>query len=420
MYRTFQKNQPRPAAPAPPLGSVIETVSIADLTEPASAFAPSARVTDCRFVASYNWLDKPKPSILVPGAPAQWTPRSEPRKLSEDNGIYYRDKNAARYPDHPMEAAARAIMTMHPAPATKQVDIVACGSTLGNLLRFVRGEDRPFRILVEIVGNAVHLIRRENSPTETIPDVRGYGHAFPKANTTWDKCVRRSVSHQRLLQYDFGNLNFIIRHEGDGYLEDKFGWSLNGTKIQADIEKRTIEELIDGLRTHEAKLETGSQQSEMQMQSGGYQVPQKAIFDLKTRSIKRKDEDFLGEELPRLWVAQTPNFILAYHERGTFTDINNMDVSEKVNDWEKSMNKELSLLAALLHRLVGIARSQRGTRLEISRQDLETLDVRAQCTGLAPPFEVETMSRWEDWLTSHALSAGGEKDGIHKTDRDEV
>jgi DNA-directed RNA polymerase subunit H (RpoH/RPB5) len=39
---------------------------------------------------------------------------------------------------------------------------------------------RIFRMIVELVGQTVFLVRRENSPTERIPNVRGYGHTFPE------------------------------------------------------------------------------------------------------------------------------------------------------------------------------------------------------------------------------------------------
>lgn len=305
-----------------------------------------------------------------------------------------------------MEPAAQAVLTMHPEPLERLVDLVACGGTIGSLLRFIRGDERPFRMLVEVVGGAVHLIRRENSPKEIIPDVRGYGHTFPDAYTTWDADVRGSASHQRILQYDFGGLGCIVRHEGDGYLKDKLGRSSKASR-PACVEKSTVEGLIAGMDANRMNARTPGESSRLRLQSGGFEVPQSAIFDLKTRSMFRKGKDFLGEELSRLWVSQIPNFVLAYHERGTFTEIEVMDVAERVKAWEKSMNKELSQLAALLHHIVGLARASPDGRLEISRQLVNKLDIRAQSPGLSPAFSVEVRKKWESWLTANAKSDGG-------------
>lgn len=65
---------------------------------------------------------------------------------------------------------------------------------------------------------------------------------------------------------------------------------------------------------------------------GGNQVPQSAVFDLKTRSIKKMDVDTIAEELPRLWISQIPNFILAYHTQGVFNDIQIHDVRDAVKE----------------------------------------------------------------------------------------
>ncbi|KAK1981577.1 geranylgeranyl pyrophosphate synthetase [Colletotrichum cereale] len=399
-----RRPEPETPSPAPPFGPLVETVDIAELSEPAAQFEATARVTSCELVASYNWLDKKAPSVLIPGAPPRWTPPAKTEQLEEDSGIYHRDKNAARYPAHPMEPTAQAVLTMHPEPFEKPVDIVGCGSTIGNLLRFVRGDERPFRMLVEVVGGAVHLIRRENSPTETIPDVRGYGHTFPEAYTTWDAGVGGSASHQRVLRYDFGGLSCVVRHEGDGYLRDKLGSLSNGGGHAVASEKGSVDGLIEGLGASEMASKSPSHSFPLRLQSGGFQVPQAAVFDLKTRSMFRKGKDFLGEELPRLWLAQIPNFILAYHQRGTFTEIEVMDVSKKVRTWEKSMQRELSQLVALLHRIIDLALASRDGRLEVSRQAASTLDVREQCPGLSPVFSTDVMAKWKKWLASDVES----------------
>jgi hypothetical protein len=91
------------------------------------------------------------------------------------------------------------------------------------LLRFARNVkvDKPVRFLVEVVGETVFFIRRENSPREVIADIRGYGHSFPEANTTWDADVRKSETHQRIIRYQLGHINTIVRFEADGYLPEE-------------------------------------------------------------------------------------------------------------------------------------------------------------------------------------------------------
>lgn len=141
-------------------------------------------------------------------------------KLKEDSEDFFRNPNAAHYPKHPLNPAVQAIFTTEPDFPTSTIDIFGCSSTMGNLLRFVKGEKgKAFRMFVQVMGNTTFLVRRENSPMELIPDVRGYGHTFPESYTTWIANVKNSASHQRVLKYKLGGLGFLVRHEGDGYLK---------------------------------------------------------------------------------------------------------------------------------------------------------------------------------------------------------
>jgi len=104
-------------------------------------------------------------------------------------------------------------------------------------------------MLVEKVGKAVFFIRREDSPTELIPDVRGYGHAFPEAFTTWESEVITSASHQRVIKYAFGGMKLLVRFEADGYLsrDYKGDRSTTETKNCADASAMSNELNVDDL-----------------------------------------------------------------------------------------------------------------------------------------------------------------------------
>lgn len=297
-----------------------------------------------------------------------------------------------------MEPAVQAILQLNPKPTSKKVDVVACGSTLGNLLRLVRGEDRSFRMLVENVDGVVHLIRRENSPQEVIDGVRGYGHTFPEAYTSWDPAIRGSTSHQRIVRYTFGGLNYIVRYEGDGYLPDKLKKAPKSSKPYGEKEANNFEDLVASLVDSSLQQEVPQLSSNLQVEQGGFDVPQSAVFDLKTRAAFKKGWDIVSEELPRMWVAQIPYFVLAYHTRGTFDDIEIIDVSSKMQEWEKSMSKELSKLAALVHHIVETVRRNPEVRLELCREGLAGLELRAQTPKLTSVLSENIMKKWRSWL----------------------
>ncbi|KAL2169394.1 hypothetical protein VTG60DRAFT_6100 [Thermothelomyces hinnuleus] len=390
--------------PPPPFGALIRTLKLRYLDDEGETPEHLACIADLQTVASYSWVDKPKsgPEILIPGRPPLWTPQVTPTQLKEDGGCYYRDKNAARYPKHPIEPAVVAGLDADPA-LPLDLDIFACKSTLGSLLGFVRGEDKEFRMLAYKVRHTIFLVRRENSPTELIRDVRGYGHTFPEANTTWEADVKGSASHQRLIRYVFGGLRLAVRFEADGYIkpsggrggeDDDFDPNLRSNRLSSSASfswssrpSRTdnaaapppppppsLDELATALSTANVTTTTGQggssssssisttttppQKLTVTRAGPAVPIPHSALFDLKTRSVRTREAKGGGpavveELLPLLWAAQMPTLVLAYHTRGLFRpeDAEVRDVRADLRRWEREHRAELARLAALLRRL---------------------------------------------------------------------
>lgn len=71
-YRNYSKTFKPPAdrvspVPPPPLGKPIQLLDKHDLEKDAASYTDKARIQDCKLVASYNWLDKSDPTIIIPG-----------------------------------------------------------------------------------------------------------------------------------------------------------------------------------------------------------------------------------------------------------------------------------------------------------------------------------------------------------------
>jgi hypothetical protein len=293
-----------------------------------------------------------------------------------------------------------------------EVDIVACGSTLGSLLRFVRGEDKPFRMLAHKVGNSVFLVRRENSPTELIQGVRGFGHAFPDANTTWEREVKGSASYQRVIRYTFGGMELLVRFEADGYIKEKnvpepaASASGNTATEKEKPPLASVDDLVSSLLTTTVSTADTSNppgSNTLQVKHGGSTVSQSSLFDLKTRSIyTRGKKDILAEELPRLWVRQIPNFILAYHTQGLFNtqDTEIKDVREEIKKWEQEHAAKLAKLAALLSWIkeVVVEDSDAGGKVEICYSGGLKLEVRRQLEDAGEVLSAQVRARWEEGL----------------------
>ncbi|KAI6776403.1 hypothetical protein HG530_000348 [Fusarium avenaceum] len=397
---------PAPAitTPSPPLGDVIERITREGLLGNDSR----AEIENVKVAASYNWISSSSPKIIIPGQPPKWTPPKGHDKLPEDSGDYYRDVNAASYPKHPLEPAVVAVMKMNPEPIP--VDIVACGSTIGNLLRFAKGADidRSFRILVEKVGETVHLIRRENSPQEKIEGVQGFGHTFPEAYTTWDSGVKRSKSHQRILAYQFGGLDLMVRFEGDGYIgSSRLQTSSKTEKGDALTQIQSLgitETLSDGTR-------------ELQVINGGVSVPQSSVFELKTRSVKARERDHLAEQLPRLWIAQITQFLLAYHETGVFRDenIEIKNVKADIDEWQELNQPSLKRLAALLRLIIDKVHASKDGKLEIVCSGGGPLEIRKQLPDAGNALSEPVKKQWETWLDTAKEEVNSEDSGRWET-----
>ncbi|KAG5917003.1 hypothetical protein E4U61_003128 [Claviceps capensis] len=418
-------SRPSPAVPSAPYGKVRREISAVDLSA-ATVEDNDLRISGCTTVASYNWVTKTEASIVVPGMPAKWTPLLTPKQLSEDCGIFYRDRNAAFYPKHPLEPAVRSILSFNadikPIESFGTVDLFGCGSTLASLLHFAQGKAPFFRILVEVVGSVVHLVRRERSPRETIPDVRGYGHSFPESYTTWDPEVRGSSFHQRIVNYQLGGLGIFCLFEGDGYLPSESTLPTEPAPKQTTVRgstPSTDEGAFSCLSVSSPMVPSSANnpggrsdgEPELQVSVAGHLKPQNSIFELKTRSIKRQHEQdaIMQPQLARLWLRQVPNLVLAYHTSGLFTDIRIMDVQSDVSDWEKKEAAVIRKFVALLRQIVDIARSglASGCRMELTCEEgASILCVRDQEPDLPQFLSQDTLKRWETWLdeddTSHS------------------
>ncbi|KAF2112086.1 hypothetical protein BDV96DRAFT_498594 [Lophiotrema nucula] len=363
-----------------PLGQLLRTISPSDLNLDADQ-EHSISISNSEYVASYNWVNEESSTITIPGRPPRWTPLQKSQRLAEDKGDFFRDPNGARYPTHPAEPAVKAILELNPNYDTSMIDIVACGSTLGHILRFARGVDRPFRLTLDVIGNTVFFVRKENNPKELLKNVHGYGHTFLDEYTTWDQDVKGSESHQRLIQYELGGLRCVVRFEVDGYLGEKADVAAREAKSSSsDADSLTgLDDLISAMGATSVCTGPLSSNDTLTTRVAGSSVPQASIFDIKTRSGKYQKNIDMSDILPVLWLKQFPNFIIAYHDGyGLFKDIREQDVRADIQAWEDENREGLHKFVALLRKIVQIAKDNEGGRLDLYSPSAERLEIRKQ------------------------------------------
>lgn len=308
----------------------------------------------------------------------------------------------------PAEPAFRALLAMHSDFDLSALDIVGCGSTLGNLLRFCGRINRDFRFNVDLVGDTVFFIRKESSPTVLISDICGYGHAFPEAHTTWEPDVKGSASHQRIIRYDFGGLKFMVRSESDGYLKQEVELDTQPKDVAATNTSKSEKDLIKAQSATQADNSTlfetltvtskhSTTDGPLEIEMRGRQIPQKAIFDLKTRAKETRRPIDMDEIHRRLWVNQTPYFMFAEHFRGSFEpgDIQPMRISDGMAKWESDHEALLKCYQAVIMEIIATTRSSATGKLQIIRKASGPLEIQERVAGdNADVLPHDLCSRW--------------------------
>lgn len=264
--------------------------------------------------------------------------------------------------------------------AALESDVFACGSTLGNLLRFVRGIDKTFRFNVEIIGETVFLIRKENDPKELIEGIHGFGHSFPEAYTTWPKEVRGSETHQRIVQYNLGGLQCLVRFECDGFFDNLSNGSNSHSSVQKGSATSPSQDVLaQAMSDTTISTQPNHSTDPLTIKHAGEVIPQRSIFDLKTRSGKHRKEINMDDITPQLWLKQIPNFIVAYHDGfGFFQDIQIQDTRSRLSEWEGDNTQAIRRLIILLKKIIEIAKSDKRGLLEIYCPGTDVLEIRNQ------------------------------------------
>jgi hypothetical protein len=192
-----------------------------------------------------------------------------------------------------------------------------------------------------------------------------------------------------------------VRFEADGYLEEELGKEVEeGVLASKKRENHTL--VVDNITT----------------KNGGRLIPQHAIIELNTRGSHKKDDDHLSENLPRLWLAQIPFFILAFHQWGLFEpeDITVKDVGKDVDEWEDSNQELLRKLQSLLKKLVSLARDPDFGKYEVCVRQQGILEIRKQGGVVSSPLASPLTWIWTDQdgsdpgSDSSSVSVGAEDD----------
>jgi hypothetical protein len=309
--------------------------------------------------------------------------------------MVYIDQNAARNPRFPLESLFRALSIENPEFNIGDVDLVTDRNNIRKLLRFVQASSNDtFQIKVEIAGDKTALFTRvEEKTKEIIQGFRGYGHSFEKAYT---KTPSGSTAHHRIVGYNFGGLKCVVRHETDGYVENKSPREL------AD----SLSDALKGLSISKSDSVI-SPSGAVIVETDGRAVDLSSILEIKTRAASRKLD--MTEVSSQLWISQTPNLAVGYHRNGVFDDVQVRDMTEQLRQWEILNQSDLCKLAGLLTKIIEVVKLSGDRSALVQYDGLSGLRILAGKGKRALPDDL--YAKWEQkgkGDIEHSTQAGQE------------
>ena len=285
------------------------------------------------------------------------------------------DLDAIRYSPFPLEPMFRAIDEEHPELDLRDVDVVICRNTMAKLYEFVTTKSENFEIDVEIMGDTALFVRKQADTTKFVNDVHRFGLAFPEEYTTWDTAVKGSVSHRRVVEYEFAGLKYLLRFESVGYLAEKAKHAKKAASQQqggmTDLaDATTVPNSNEAFTVGEKRLVTDHG---LVIRSGGSGINQEAVIDITTRAAHQVLD--MESVRPRLWMSQTPNLIVAYHDDGQFDDVQIFDVRKDLGKWEERNAMNLRKLDAVIRRIIKTVRNTHTMKCRVQQTHSGVLHV---------------------------------------------
>ncbi|KAL8846875.1 MAG: hypothetical protein Q9221_008074 [Calogaya cf. arnoldii] len=353
-------------------------------------------ITGFKPIASYNWLDVPSPTILVPGYPPIWSPPTYPPTITPDDSSFrYVDQNADRYPKCPISPLFSSIQHVQPNYSFSTIDIISDRSPLRKLYAFAAGEPnlKDFRFGVNVFWyeknkggkngeekKTVVFHRMEKTTREEYDEgqFHGYRAGFEEQYLCHDDLAKGGTSHYRISEYQFGGLKFLLRSGIDGSIPPTT--STNQKNIETSDstnpapkiqQNQPLEKARKGKQKSEEESAANSNTDTLSIIPTPNNVPDHStLLELITRSKNSKTPFDIATKFPDLYLSQTAKFIEAYHHnprwreyapearpaRFAGADIHVRNLSEELKDWENGNGEVLTRYLLVLKKILEVVR----------------------------------------------------------------
>ncbi|MAD86625.1 MAG: hypothetical protein CL912_27025, partial [Deltaproteobacteria bacterium] len=212
-------------------GTLIRKIYV-EATEAQENVPKAVTIQNYESLASYSWKDTEHPTIYVPGSslpagvqivgvnktpgtPPKFTPPLLPIQLQRDSLTHSKPRSPAAAVDPLFEA----LLHQHPDFNMSSIQVVSDRNSLRNLLSFASKGPGKWRIDVDMIDNTMFINQWEEFRLSMIIGHQdsGFGHAFEGCITTRESGMD-AIHHERIVRYELGGLECLVRFEADAYL----------------------------------------------------------------------------------------------------------------------------------------------------------------------------------------------------------
>lgn len=228
------------------------------------------------------------------------------------------------------------------------IELTTDRNSLRKLLQFVSGKvSKSWRIDVDIVEDTMFLTRWEQNQLQIITGARnsGYGHECEKAFLSFDSNLQESSGHHRIIRYNLGGIESLVRFEADGYIDDgssidELSQGLSGLHVQNSVD-----------------VFASSPESEVKVIKKGHIVDNETILELKSCSASLN----IQETIPQLWISQTHHLLVGRHKEGLVeVEPKRVNMDEYFPAWESKNQENLGSLVGLITKIREIVKRVKG------------------------------------------------------------
>jgi hypothetical protein len=246
---------------------------------------------------------------------------------------------------------------MHPNFSMKSISLVSDRNNLRKLFDFTCNHlGGSFRIDVDIIFNTMFFTRWEESTIRLISGFQnfGYGHEFEKAFTIFDQDLTNSSSHHRIVKYNLGGMNCLVRFEADAYFDDCPSSSSHSPSSKSPAENPASTENDLSTALESLTLQSSEKDTEHVAKKGirvlqsGRLVSPASVIEVKSRSKMIKLQDII----PQLWFSQTEHLFVGYHQQGVIEqEVTRYEMAAHFKAWETEHEEQLQKLVSLILRI---------------------------------------------------------------------